>query len=178
MDLGERCLEQTYRYRGMVNLREDRVRLPNGEESGRVVVEHPGAAAVVATDSCGKLVLVRQFRYPIGEDLLEIPAGKLDGSEDPETCARRELKEETGFVAAGMVSLGSFFTSPGFCNERIHLFWAGSASEGDAVGQDPDEFLQLIRMDPAEAIDMAKQGRVPDFKTACGILAAAARGLL
>lgn len=178
MDLKEQCVKQTYYYRGMIQLRDDEVRLPNGLPTRRVVVEHPGAAAVVASDPQGRIVLVRQYRYPIEENLLEIPAGKLDAGEDPEKCARRELNEETGLTARTLVPLGAIYTSPGFCNERIYLFWAACVDGGEAAPHDPDEFLQVVRMDPAQALEMAASGKLEDCKTVCGILSAAARGLL
>lgn len=177
MDFTEQTLQSTYHYRGMVNLRSDRVRLPDGNESSRVVVEHPGATAIVAIDEQDRVVLVEQYRYPVKDLLLEIPAGKLDPGEDPETCARRELLEEVGLRATEMVHLGTYFTSPGFCNEVLHLYWARGEKTPNAP-HDVDEFLRVVTMDPAEILKMAVAGRLGDAKTVCAVLVAAARGLL
>lgn len=177
MDFTEQTLKSTYHYRGMVNLREDQVRLPDGNESSRVVVEHPGATAIVAVDEDDRVVLVEQYRYPVKDLLLEIPAGKLDPGEEPEACARRELLEEVGLRATDLVHLGTYFTSPGFCNEVLYLYWA-RGEKARSASCDADEFLRVVTMDPTRVLEMATVGRLGDAKTVCAILVAAARGLL
>ena len=111
----------------MINLRVDTVRLPNSKEAIREVVEHPGAVAVVPILPDGRVIMVRQYRYPIKQNLLEIPAGKLDKNEQPEDCAIRELEEETGYRAAMAVHLSSFYLDSGQKNSRKHLFYAKDA---------------------------------------------------
>lgn len=179
MDMAEKCLRRETLFQGMITLRRDRVLLPGGRETERTVVEHPGAAAVVALDPEGRLVMVLQYRYPIGSELLEIPAGKLDPGEAPRDCAMRELAEETGFMAASLIPLGTMYTTPGFCDEQIHLFWAsGLSPAGAGHALDPDELLKVELLAPPVALKMAGEGRISDAKTVCGILMAAQRGLL
>ena len=117
MLLEEKCLKSERIYSGKIlNLRRDIVELPNGQQASREVVEHSGAIGVVALEGDGRVYLVRQYRYPIGQITLEIPAGKLEEGEDPLDCARRELKEETGIEAKRWEPLLTFYTTPGFSN--------------------------------------------------------------
>lgn len=179
MEVAEKCLRREQLFQGMITLRRDRVLLPGGRETDRVVVEHPGAAAVVAMDPGGRLVMVRQYRYPIGSELLEIPAGKLDPGETPVDCALRELAEETGLLATSILPLGTMYTTPGFCDEKIHLFWASNLNvAGTGHEPDPDEFLKVEYLPPPVAVKMAGEGKIQDAKTVCGIFMAAQRGLL
>lgn len=167
-NLREVCIRRETVFQGrLLRLNRDSVRLPNGAETTREVVYHPGAVAIVAIDG-EELLLVRQYRYPIEQETLEIPAGKLEQGETPESCAQRELREETGYQGK-LTSLGHFYTTPGFSNELIHLF---SAQElvWAPLAADEDEFLGVERIPWGEAIRKAQQGEFQDAKTALGIL--------
>lgn len=138
--------------------------LPNGVTITLEIVRHPGASAVVAIDEEGAVVLIRQFRHAAGGFIWEIPAGVLDPGEDPAECAARELREETGLVSARMVKLGSILTSPGFCDERIHLFLARELS---AVEQrlEQDEVLSVKHVPLRQALEMVATGAIQDAKS-------------
>ncbi|WP_027719469.1 NUDIX hydrolase [Desulfovirgula thermocuniculi] len=171
-ELGEKTLHSQVIYRGKIlNLRVDRVLLPNGTEGLREVVEHAGAVAVVALTEEGEVVMVRQYRYAVGRHLLEIPAGKLEEGEDPLQCAKRELAEETGYTARRWEPLLSFYSTPGFSSEKMHLFLARGLERGGQA-PDEDEFLQVVKVPLAEALGMLWRGEICDAKSAAGLLAA------
>lgn len=135
-------LNSTELYQGqIINLRVDEVRLPDGRLARREIVEHPGAAATVPLDDKGRLYLVRQYRDAVGESMLEIPAGKLHPGEDPEKCARRELREELGLVPGRLTHLATFFSSPGFCDEIMHVYLAEELA-AEEEQSDREEFLE------------------------------------
>lgn len=164
-DMTEVRLERRDIHRGrIVTLHEDRVRMPSGREAGREVVDHPGAAAVLAVTGEGRAVLVWQYRYPTGGPLLEIPAGKLDPAEPPETCARRELAEETGYRAGRLVPLGAVYPSPGFSGEVLHLFCATDLTPGEPH-PDADEMLSVVEVTAAQAAALVRERRLADLKT-------------
>jgi ADP-ribose pyrophosphatase len=166
-ELKETLLERREVFRGRVlTLFLDRVRLPDGREATREVLRHPGAVAVVAQRDDGRVVLVRQFRHAVGQELLELPAGKLGPGEDPLDCARRELEEETGYRAGRWERLGSFLTSPGFTDEIMHLFLARELVPG-WHRPDDDEFLEVVEADPAELL---RTGGILDGKSILGLL--------
>ena len=161
----------------IIRLEHWQVRLPNGENALREIACHPGASAVVALDEAGNIILVRQHRIAVGRLTLEIPAGKLDSAdEDPFLCARRELSEETGLVAAHWEKLTCLETTPGFCNERIHIYLATGLSQGE-VHPDEDEFVATVRMPLTEAVASVMDGTLRDGKTALGVMMAAAKRL-
>lgn len=164
---GERVLDGL-----IIKVDRDTVTLPDGNTSLREIVRHPGAAAVVPVLDSGKVVMVRQYRYSIGAATLEIPAGKLDPGETILTCARRELKEETGYSARRMDKLLPFVSSPGFTDEVIHIYLARGLAPGQAGGDD-DEFIETEAVEIGALIDMILTGRICDGKTVAGILAAA-----
>ena len=140
-DLYEKLTSSERLFEGkIINLRRDEVILPNGRTGMREVVEHPGAVAIVPLTTEGNVILVRQFRHPIGQVILEVPAGKLDSGEDPAACAVRELAEETGFTANTLRKLISMYTTPGFSNEIIHVYLAEDLIESDKH-PDEDEFI-------------------------------------
>jgi len=169
-----RTLERRLRSEGRtVTLWSERVALPNGNEVELDVVRHPGAAAVVALDTDGSLLMVRQYRHTVGEWLLEVPAGKLSPGEDPAACAHRELEEEAGVRAASLRELGSIFVSPGFCDERIWLFLATDLATSEQR-LEADEVLAVERMPLAEAERRALSGEIVDAKSTVAILRAAA----
>ncbi len=159
-------------YRGkIVHLFRDQVRLPNGKLATREVMRHPGAAAVVPLTEDGNVILVRQYRYPFAQVMLEIPAGKLDSGEDPLVCARRELTEETGYEADEFVSLGVFYPSVAVMDEQIHLYLARGLTFR-AANPDADEFLNVEQRPLKELVDLILQGGVPDGKTQSAVLKA------
>lgn len=136
----------------------------NGKEAWREVVYHPGASAIVVIDDQGRIVMERQFRYALDRGLLEIPAGKLDGAEDPLHCAKRELEEETGYKASEWISLGAIATSPGFCNEVIHLYVAKGLSKGE-TNWDDDEYVELEYYTFDELMEAIRKEEIKDAKT-------------
>jgi ADP-ribose pyrophosphatase len=172
-DCTEKTIRSEYVYRGRtIQVRKDRVELPNGKEALREVVEHPGAVAVVAVNNTGDLVMVRQFRYAFGEEMLEIPAGKMDkGPEGHLAAARRELQEETGMLAGEMKYLGCMYPSVGFLDEVIHLYLARELMEA-SQNPDEDEFLSVVTLPFDQAVSMIFRNEISDAKTAIGILKA------
>ena len=170
MDLTEKTVEQKYIYKGkVVTLRVDQVQLPNGNPGMREVIEHQGAAAVVALTNARELVLVRQFRYPLSGAIWEIPAGKLDPGETPLECAKRELLEETGATAQKYIDLGLYYPTPAYCCEKIHLF---AAIDLDFTVQnlDEDEFLEVEKFPLEQVVEMIKNNEIPDGKTQAAVL--------
>ena len=159
----------------VVALSVDDVRLPNGNVCALETIRHPGASAVVPVDRDGRVWLVRQYRWATGGFLLEVPAGKLDHGEPPETCARREVEEETGFRVGEIAPLGWIWTTPGFSDERIWL-WLATGLEPARQDLQPDEVLTVEPVPLDEAVAMAIDGRIVDAKSVCA-LARAARQL-
>lgn len=155
----------------LLKLRVDEVLLPNGRKSTREIVEHPGAVAVVAITGNDEVLLVRQYRKAVERELLEIPAGKLEKGESKETCVKRELMEETGYYPNELEYLTSFYTSPGFSNEIIHLF-LGKKLIRKAKDADFDEYLQAEKVPFKKVLDKIKSGEIIDSKTITGLLLA------
>ena len=143
----------------------------NGKEAWREVVHHPGASAVVAIDEDNRIIMEKQFRYALNDYLLEIPAGKLDAGEDPLVCAKRELEEETGIIASEWISLGTIATSPGFCNEAIHLYVAKGLSKGE-IHWDEDEYVEVERYRFDELLQRIKEEKIKDSKSLSALLLA------
>ena len=173
--LEEKLVERRTVYCGKIlTVNVDRVSLPDGMQATREVVLHAGAAAIVAVDDSGDVLLVEQYRYAVGSALLEIPAGKMDAGEDPMECARRELGEEAGVKARNWEMLGSFFTSPGFSSEVIHVFMATGLEPVDPgeARADDDELLRVLRVPLAGVRDLITSGLVRDAKTVAGLLLA------
>lgn len=147
----------------------DTVRLPDGGESYREFVLHPGAVVVVALLDDGRVVLERQYRHPVGRVMIEFPAGKLHPGEDPLLCARRELLEETGYTAREWAHAGDMHPCIGYADETIHIWFARGLSLGQRQ-LDEAEFLDVITATPGELMDWCRQGRVTDGKTlACAL---------
>ncbi len=165
-ELWEETLSSTYLYRGrIVNLRQDQILYPGGKEPAlREIVEHPGAVAILVLDEKKRLLLVRQYRHAASGILLEVPAGKLEAGEKPLTCAQRELAEETGCRGGKWRQLTWFYTSPGFCDEKIYLFFAEGVTEG-TPDPDGDETLEHLWVDLAEAQQALIRGEINDAKT-------------
>jgi ADP-ribose pyrophosphatase len=161
----------------IIKVDSDRIRYPDGSEAEVDIVRHPGASAVVPflSDPEGEdpqILLLRQYRYAADGYLYEIPAGRLDPGETPADCAARELKEETGCTATQMEPLITMVTTPGFTDERIHLFMAVDLTHGEAA-READEFADVIVMRLSEALELIQRGEIVDGKTALGILYAA-----
>jgi ADP-ribose pyrophosphatase len=153
----------------IVDLEVQTVRLPNDHVVEMEIVHHPGAAAVVPLDSSGRVLLVRQYRHATAGYLLEVPAGKLDKDEAPETCAKREVEEETGRKAKDLVPLGWIWTTPGFTDEKIWLFLATGLTETkQTLGK--DEVISVEHVPLNEAVMMAERGEITDAKSVCALL--------
>ena len=157
MNLNEEILNEKLIHKGnfmdFVNID---VKLPNGKNANRDVIKHPGACAVIAFLDSENIILVEQFRLPLNKTLLEIPAGKLNKKEDPMDCAKRELQEETGYVAKEIEYLGSIATAPGFCDEIIHLYKAWNLSLGEK-NEDEDEFTSVKVLNINDLKEMIKR---------------------
>ncbi len=161
----------------IINLDLDEVRFPDGSTGAMEIIRHPGASAVVpflgsAADADPHVLLIRQYRYAAGGFVYEIPAGRLDAGEAPETCARRELEEETGCTAKQITFMTSMWTTPGFTDERIHLYLAEGLTAG-ATRHESDEFIEMKPTPLSTALAMIERGEIQDAKTALGLLFAA-----
>ena len=162
-------------YTGRVlNLDIDTVRFPNGSVGELEMIRHPGASAVVPflSDPAGddpQVMLIRQYRYAAERYLYEVPAGRLDENEPPDHCARRELREETGCEAERVEHLVTIYTTPGFTDERIHLFMAVGITRGEAA-READEFIEVEAMPLSRALSLVERGEIQDAKTALGLL--------
>ena len=168
--MSEEILRTEYLYRGsIIKVRLDQVRLPNKNVVAREIVEHRGAVAIVAVDDQSRVLLVRQYRAGAGRETLEIPAGTLEEGEDPALCATRELKEETGYSAMQWKPLGYFFSSPGFCTEKMYLFLARQLTTGTATPEE-DESIAVEWLPLAQAVDAIERGEIVDGKTMVGLL--------
>lgn len=153
----------------VVKLRLDTVELPNKKYTKREIVEHNGGVAILAVTKSDEIILVKQFRKAAEDFLLELPAGKIENNEKPIECAKREFKEETGFEADKFEKIYEFYTSPGFCNEKIYLYKAsGLVQTGD--NPDEDEFIDLLFINIHQAKEMINTGQISDSKTIIGIL--------
>ncbi len=169
MELFEKTIDSQDIFQGrIINLRIDRVVLPDGNESTREIVEHPGAVAIVAIDENQNIWMVKQYRKAVEEILMEIPAGTLEKGEDPLECAKRELAEETGLKAQKWESILSYYSAPGFVTEKLHLFLATGFTEGDKH-TDQDEFLYTVKLPLAEAYEAIFSGDIKDGKSIIGI---------
>lgn len=168
-------------YRGRVfDVELDRVRFPDGSEGELEILRHPGAAAVLPLYRAGErsgeagpvVVLLRHYRYAAGGEIWEVPAGKLEEGESPSSCARRELEEEAGLRARELRSLTTIHTTPGFTDERIHLFLALDLEPGKAE-HEAAEFIETRELPLDEAMDLVRRGGITDSKTVCALLHAA-----
>lgn len=152
-----------------VKIARDTVSLPNGNQASRVVIRHPGAACVLALTDADEVVLVRQWRYATAQALLELPAGKLDAGEDPAVCAARELEEETPYRARSVRLLHTFYTAPGFCDEKMYLYAAEGVRADSRRSPDPDEFVETVLMSRGEVRRALTEDRIRDAKTLIGL---------
>ncbi len=164
-------------YEGRIlDLEVDRVLLASGKEATREVVRHRGAVVVLPLHEDRRIELVRQYRYPMREVLLELPAGKLDPGEEPIACAGRELAEETGWKPIEIHELGSFFTTPGFTDEVLHAFVATPLEPAPEAVQDPDEAIENVTMTIEEALAACRDGTIRDSKTIATLFLAQLHG--
>lgn len=152
----------------LIHLFVDQVKLPDGTESGREWIKHPGACAVVPIFRDGTTMLVRQYRYPVRQVFWEVPAGKIDPGEPEEETARRETEEETGLKASSLAYVGHFYPVIGYSDEVIHIYAAWDLEEYDR-NLDEDEFLIKDRVPFSEALQMIQQGHITDGKTICSL---------
>ncbi len=177
MSEGPGQVSTTRAYTGrVISLDVDEVRFPDGSIGSLEMVRHPGASAIVplldADADDPEVLLIRQYRYAADGYLFEIPAGRLDEGESPLECAKRELREETGYRAARVEPLFTMFTTPGFTDEKIHLFLATGLEAGESA-READEFMELVPTRLSRALSMIEHGEIQDAKTALALLFAA-----
>ena len=154
----------------VIDLYHEEVLLPNGKKSTREIVKHPGAVAIIALKEDHKIVMVRQYRKAMDRVLLEIPAGKLEKGEKPEVTAKRELEEETGYTCDSLDHLISFYTSPGFADELVHVYVAGSLETMEVKAElDEDEFVDVVEVTLEEALSFIQNQQIYDAKTSYAI---------
>ena len=164
-DLSERRISSKLVYDGkLLKVRSDTVRLPDGGTAGREWIEHPGAVAILAVTDAGELVMERQFRYPLGRDMIEVPAGKIDPGEDPLATAKRELVEETGYSAAEWSHVATIHLAIGYSNEHIEIYLA-SGLKLEKAKLDDEEFLEVFTLPLATALAWVREGRITDAKS-------------
>ena len=169
-DLTEERVDTTTVFRGkLLHVVSDSVMLPDGRKTVREYIRHPGAAMIIAMPEEGVVTLVRQFRYPLGRHFIELPAGKIDEGEEPMAAAKRELREEPGYVAGNWRHLSTLHPCIGYSDERIELFLARNLTH---VGHSPDEeeFLEVVPLALTEALAWIRDGKITDPKTMIGLL--------
>ncbi len=174
MELNEKALKREVIYQGKkFAFCSDEVLLPNGETSKRDYVAHPGGVTVAALDENDELYFVRQFRYPYGRVILELPAGTLEKGENPIDACVRELREETGAVCSQLHSLGEFYPSVGYCDEVIYLYYTRIESV-ESQQLDEDEFINVVKIPLKKAVEMVLNNEIRDGKTQVAVLKLAA----
>lgn len=172
MELREKTIDSEKIYDGaIIKLTLDTVICPNGAQAKREIVRHPGGVGVVPMDEDGYVYMVRQYRIPYDEIILEIPAGKLDKGEDIAAAAARELREETGLRAEKLQFMGEFYPSVGFCDERLRMFLATGLSQGE-TDLDEDEFVDLEKLHIDKLFEMIMNNEIKDGKTIAALLKA------
>ncbi|WP_026564000.1 NUDIX hydrolase [Bacillus sp. UNC41MFS5] len=166
-NLEEKTIQSEEIFSGkVISLHLQEVELPNGKQSKREIVKHPGAVAILALTDDKKVVMVEQYRKALERTIVEIPAGKLEKGEEPALCARRELEEETGYECKSLEWLTSFYTSPGFADELVHVYVAtGLTKKENAAALDEDEFVNLEELTLEEAVQYVKEQKIYDAKT-------------
>lgn len=165
--LEEKTLSTEQIFNGkVVSLQVDEVELPNGKRAKREIIKHPGAVAIIAITEDKKIILVEQYRKALERTIVEIPAGKLEKGEEPAECAKRELEEETGYDCETLELINSFYTSPGFADEIVHVYFAkGLKKKENAAELDEDEFVHLLEWSLEEAIHAIEEKQIYDAKT-------------
>ncbi len=167
----ETISQETIYHGKAFNVRHDEVKLPNQRHMHVDVIEHPGAVTILPIDDEGRILFVRQYRHAVGRELLELPAGTLDADEPAESCAYREIREETGFAAGKMVKLGEFFLAPGYSTEYMVVYLASELSR-DPLPKDQDEFITLQPIPRDQAYQMAFSGELLDGKSLAALMLA------
>ena len=168
----EKQLDEEIMFKGrLLTVAVDHVELIDGSVGRREIIKHPGGVCIVPIDPDGNVIAVRQYRFAVSEELLEIPAGKLEAGEDPKNCAIRELSEETGCSAREVISLGQLFATPGYCGEMLHIFLALGLTQGEQH-LDKGEFLDVERIPFRTLVQQAADGTIKDAKTVIGLLRA------
>jgi len=177
--LEEKKISSTEYYKNpFLHIHEDDVSLPDGDKSKRIVITHVGAVNVIALTEAKELLLVRQYRYPLGVETIETPAGKLEQGEAPIITAKRELEEETGYTCESLQLLGKHASAPGFTNEILHQFLAIGVTKLDiSVKGDIDEFIETLTVGKNQALMMVASGEINDLKTIYAIQYLALAGL-
>lgn len=157
-------------YKGsLLDVRRDEITLPNGKTSTREYIKHPGAACIIPVLPDGKIALIKQYRYPVQTEMIELPAGKLDPGEEPEDCARRELEEEIGYSANKLIFVCNIHPAIGFASEKMWIYLAEDLVK-TTENTDHDEFLEIMPTSLAEAVKMVWDGKITDVKTIIGLL--------
>ena len=165
----EKTLSSQLVYEGRaVKLRVDAVQIPGGRETTREIVEHSDCVVIVAIDAIDFVLLVNQFRQPAGRELLEIPAGGIEPSEDPVTAVSRELREETGYLPRKVERLGGFYSAPGYCTEYLHLYLATDLTHSPLYAEDT-ESIRLVRVPVTEISSLVASGKICDAKSIAGL---------
>ncbi len=165
-----KILESKTIFRGKVfDLQVDQIEYDSGNKGVRETAVHPGGAVAVAVKDNGKIIFVKQFRYPLQKNLIELPAGKLNKGEDPLVCAVRELEEETGYKASKVEKLGAICTTPGFCTEILHIFLMKDLIPGNHNREEGEFGMEILELTLNEAEEKIRSGEIFDAKTICGI---------
>lgn len=168
----EKTIQTTNIFNGkVVNLQVDEVTLPNGKTSKREIIKHPGAVAIIALTAENKIVFVEQYRKPLEKSLVEIPAGKLEEGEKPEVTALRELEEETGYTTDKLELVTSFYSSPGFADELLYIYFTDNLKPlEEAKSLDEDEFVELMELTLEEAEALMAEQKIHDAKTVYALM--------
>jgi ADP-ribose pyrophosphatase len=165
-----KVVKSDFFFRGKVfDLRVDEIKYDSGNTGIREVAVHPGGAVVAAQTDENRFLLVKQFRYPLQKYFFELPAGKLDKDEDPENCALRELKEETGYTAEKIIKLGAINTTPGFCTEELHIYFASGLKGGEHKHEEGEQGMEIFEYSLEDIENMIIKGDIVDAKTISGI---------
>nr|WP_309101070.1 NUDIX hydrolase [Fredinandcohnia onubensis] len=167
----EKTIKREVLFEGkVIDLHIEEVELPNGHTSRRELIKHPGAVAILAITDEKKIVMVQQYRKALDKVIVEIPAGKLEKGEAPEVTAKRELEEETGYGCETLTPLISFYTSPGFADELVHLFIAKDLKKiENPASLDEDEFVDVLEVSLDEALELIREKKIYDAKTAFAV---------
>ncbi|MCL0036448.1 NUDIX hydrolase [Dehalococcoidia bacterium] len=166
----EKTLSSQLIYDGRaVRLRIDTVKMASGKETTREIVEHSDCVAIIAIDADDNVLLVNQFRQPVGRELLEIPAGSIEPDEEVVDCVRRELAEETGYLPGKVERLGGFYSTPGYCTEYLHLYLATELIPSKLLAEDTEN-IRLVRMPISQISSLITSGRICDAKSIAGLL--------
>lgn len=165
-----KVLKSEIKYHGKVfDHQVDEIQYDSGNIGIREIAVHPGGAVVIPVKDDGKIILVKQFRYPLQKTLLELPAGKLDKNEDPLKCAVRELEEETGYKAKGFIKLGAIYTAPGYCTEILHIYKAVGLIPGNHNREEGEQGMEILELSLDEIKQKILSGEINDAKTIAGI---------